>query len=101
MDRGQSLVSSVERSASVFFPPRCRLRAAHPNGDHEPCASTTNLTQPTAASICTQGPCTRTSLDDQGKKRIGKNRPGRPDALLDAVAPLRVGLVIGCKCKFA
>src|SRR5262249_35009906 len=30
-----------------------------------------------------------------------KNRPARPDAFRDAVAPFRDGLVVGCECMFA
>jgi transposase len=40
-------------------------------------------------------------LDDRGATRFDKNLPARPDAFLDAVAPFRDGLVVGCECMFA
>ena len=40
-------------------------------------------------------------LDAQGQTRFEKNLPARPDAFLDAIAPWRNGLVVGCECMFA
>jgi transposase len=40
-------------------------------------------------------------LDDRGCTRFDKNLPARPDAFLDAIAPFRDGLVVGCECMFA
>src|SRR5262249_48147214 len=40
-------------------------------------------------------------LDDRGRTRLDKNLPARPDAFLDAAAPFRDGLVVGCECMFA
>ena len=40
-------------------------------------------------------------LDAQGRTTFDKNLPARPDAFLDAVAPFRDGLVVGCECMFA
>src|SRR5262245_64046490 len=40
-------------------------------------------------------------LDAQGQTRFEKNLPARPDAFLDAIAPHRDGLVVGCECMFA
>jgi transposase len=40
-------------------------------------------------------------LDDRGRTRFDKNLPARPDAFLDAIAPFKDGLVVGCECMFA
>jgi len=40
-------------------------------------------------------------LDAHGQTRFDKNLPARPDAFLDAVAPYKEGLVVGCECMFA
>ena len=40
-------------------------------------------------------------LDDRGRTRLDKNLPARPDAFLDAIAPFKDGLVVGCECRFA
>lgn len=40
-------------------------------------------------------------LDHHGKSRFEANLPAGPDAFLDAIAPYREGLVVGCECMFA
>jgi transposase len=40
-------------------------------------------------------------LDHHGKTRFEANLPASPDAFLDAIAPFRDGLVVGCECMFA
>ena len=40
-------------------------------------------------------------LDDQGSTRLERDLPAAPAAVLDAVAPFRDGLVVGCECMFA
>jgi len=40
-------------------------------------------------------------LDDRGRTRFDQNLPARPDAFLDAIAPFKDGLVVGCECLFA
>jgi transposase len=40
-------------------------------------------------------------LDERGKTVFEKNLPAHPEAFLDAVAPFRQGLVVGCECMFA
>jgi transposase len=40
-------------------------------------------------------------LDDKGTTRLAQNVPASPAAVLDALAPYRVGLVVGCECMFA
>jgi hypothetical protein len=44
---------------------------------------------------------TPTLLDEAGRTRLEQNLPARPDAFLDAIAPYRDGLVVGCECMFA
>ena len=39
-------------------------------------------------------------LDQHGKTAFERNLPASPDAFLDAVAPFRQGLVVGCECMF-
>lgn len=40
-------------------------------------------------------------LDDKGATRLERNLPAAPAAFLDAIAPYRDGLVVGCECMFA
>jgi transposase len=40
-------------------------------------------------------------LDDKGTTRLERDLPASPAAFLDAVAPYRDGLVVGCECMFA
>ena len=40
-------------------------------------------------------------LDQHGKTVLEQNLPAAPEAFLDAVAPYRQGLVVGCECMFA
>lgn len=40
-------------------------------------------------------------LDHAGTTVYSKNLPAGPDAFLDAVAPFRDGIVVGCECMFA
>jgi transposase len=40
-------------------------------------------------------------LDDKGVTRLERDLPASPAAFLDAVAPYRDGLVVGCECMFA
>src|SRR5262245_19106816 len=40
-------------------------------------------------------------LDAHGQTGFDKNLPARPDAFLEAIAPFRQGLVVGCECMFA
>jgi transposase len=40
-------------------------------------------------------------LDDQGTTRLEQNLPAAPRAVLEALAPYREGLVVGCECMFA
>jgi len=40
-------------------------------------------------------------LDHEGKTVFERDLPAGPDAFLDAVAPFRQGLVVGCECMFA
>jgi transposase len=40
-------------------------------------------------------------LDAQGQTVLERNLPAGPEAFLDAVAPYRQGLVVGCECMFA
>ena len=40
-------------------------------------------------------------LDDQGRTRLERDLPASPAAVLDALAPYREGLVVGCECMFA
>ena len=40
-------------------------------------------------------------LDAQGQTVLERNLPAQPQAFLDAVAPYRTGLVVGCECMFA
>lgn len=40
-------------------------------------------------------------LDAQGQTVFESNLPAAPEAFLDAVAPYRQGLVVGCECMFA
>lgn len=40
-------------------------------------------------------------LDDKGVTRLERDLPAAPAAFLDAVAPYRDGLVVGCECMFA
>jgi hypothetical protein len=44
---------------------------------------------------------TPTLLDEAGRTRLEQNLPARPDAFLDAIAPYRDGLVVGCECMIA
>ena len=40
-------------------------------------------------------------LDDKGVTRLERDLPASPAAFLDAIAPYRDGLVVGCECMFA
>jgi transposase len=40
-------------------------------------------------------------LDAKGKTVFEHDLPARPDAFLEAIAPFRHGLVVGCECMFA
>jgi transposase len=40
-------------------------------------------------------------LDDKGTTRLERDVPASPSAVLDALAPYREGLVVGCECMFA
>ena len=40
-------------------------------------------------------------LDQAGQTAFEQNLPAEPGAFLDAVAPFRDGLVVGCECMFA
>jgi transposase len=40
-------------------------------------------------------------LDDKAKTRLERELPAEPTAVLDALAPYREGLVVGCECMFA
>ncbi len=40
-------------------------------------------------------------LDDKGATRLERDVPASPAAVLDALAPYRDGLVVGCECMFA
>ena len=40
-------------------------------------------------------------LDQAGNSVFAKDLPASPESLLDAVAPFRDGLVVGCECMFA
>lgn len=40
-------------------------------------------------------------LDDKGVTRLERDLPAAPAAFLDAIAPYRDGLVVGCECMFA
>ena len=40
-------------------------------------------------------------LDDKGTTRLEQDVPASPAAVLDALAPYRDGLVVGCECMFA
>jgi transposase len=40
-------------------------------------------------------------LDDKGTTRLEQNVPASPRAVLEALAPYREGLVVGCECMFA
>ena len=40
-------------------------------------------------------------LDADGRTVLERDLPAGPDAFLDAVAPFRQGLVVGCECMFA
>ena len=40
-------------------------------------------------------------LDQEGKTVLERDLPAGPDAFLDAIAPFRQGLVVGCECMFA
>jgi len=40
-------------------------------------------------------------LDERGQTVFERDLPAGPDAFLDAVAPFRDGLVVGCECMFA
>jgi transposase len=40
-------------------------------------------------------------LDDKGITRLERDIPASPAAVLDALAPYRDGLVVGCECMFA
>jgi len=40
-------------------------------------------------------------LDHSGRTRLEQNLPASPTAFLEAVAPYREGLVVGCECMFA
>jgi hypothetical protein len=40
-------------------------------------------------------------LDHQGATVFAKDLPANPTVFLDAVAPFRNGLVVGCECMFA
>ncbi|HJZ94064.1 MAG TPA: transposase [Gemmataceae bacterium] len=40
-------------------------------------------------------------LDHTGKTVFDKNLPADPQAFLEAIAPFRPNLVVGCECKFA
>jgi transposase len=40
-------------------------------------------------------------LDADGRTQLATSLPAEPDALLDALAPFRDGLVVGCECMFA
>jgi transposase len=40
-------------------------------------------------------------LDNHGKTVFERDLPAGPDVFLDAVAPFRDGLVVGCECMFA
>jgi hypothetical protein len=53
------------------------------------------------ASICTQGACSPISWTRTARRFLERNLPAGPEAFLDAVAPYRQGLVVGCECMFA
>ncbi len=40
-------------------------------------------------------------LDQRGRTVFERDLPANPEAFLDAVAPFRKGLVVGCECMFA
>ena len=40
-------------------------------------------------------------LDDRGHTVFERNLPASPEAFLQAIAPFRQGLVVGCECMFA
>jgi transposase len=40
-------------------------------------------------------------LDDHGQTVFERDLPARPDTFLEAIAPFRDGLVVGCECMFA
>src|SRR5438132_13451101 len=40
-------------------------------------------------------------LDDRGKTVFERDLPAAPDVFLDAIAPYRDGVVVGCECMFA
>jgi transposase len=40
-------------------------------------------------------------LDDRGQTVFERDLPAGPDAFVDAIAPFRDGLVVGCECMFA
>ena len=40
-------------------------------------------------------------LDQQGQTVFDRDLPAAPAAFLDAVAPFRNGLIVGCECMFA
>ena len=48
-----------------------------------------------------QDACTPTSSTHGGRTVFDRDLPADPDAFLDAVAPFRDGLVVGCECMFA
>ena len=40
-------------------------------------------------------------LDAKGAIVLHQNMAAKPEAFLDAIAPFREGLVVGCECMFA